>query len=160
MKIQMSKVDTPPSAEKISSAEAVLGTKFTNEYLDFLWGYNGAIPEANVFRISDQNSAGVSAFVPIEKVAHEASLMDMDVTAEFFPIAYAEGGNYLCMPLSSSKKSGIYFCDHEIPGLESLTKLAESLRDFLDQLRPINRNEIKLKPGQVKKAWIDPRFLK
>jgi len=160
MKINISKVEVPPTAEQISSAEAALGTKFTVEYLDFLLKFNGAVPDANVFRISDQNSAGVNAFLPIEKVPYEASLMDKDVAADFFPIAYAEGGNYVCMPLSSSKNSGVYFLDHEIPGLESLTKLAASLDDFLDLLRPIDRNEVKLKPGQVKKAWIDPSFLK
>lgn len=159
MKIKIGNADTRPSSEQISTLEASLGTRFTSEYLSFLAEHNGAVPDANIFRISDRNSSGVSRFIPVEKIAYEANLLDGEVSSAFFPIAYAEGGNYVCLPLNSSQ-DGVYFLDHEIPGLASLTRLAGSLRDFLEQLQPIDRAEVRLKPGQVKKAWIDPNFLK
>lgn len=159
MKIKLGKAASHPSLEQISALEVSLGTKFANEYLSFLQKYNGALPEANVFRVSDQNSSGVNGFIPLEKIAYEAQFLDSEVSPDFFPIAYAEGGNYVCLPIAAGR-DGVYFLDHEIPGLVALTKLAGSLEGFLDQLQPLDRTEVKLKPGQVKKVWIDPSFLK
>jgi len=31
---------------------------------------------------------------------------------------------------------------------------------FLDRRKPFDINSVQLKPGQVKKVWIDPEFLK
>lgn len=159
MKIKLGKAASHPSSEQISALEASLGTKFTSEYLGFIKEYNGAVPEANVFRVSDQNSSGVNGFIPLEKIAYEIQFLDGEVSPDFFPIAYAEGGNYVCLPIAAGR-GGVYFLDHEIPGVAALTKLAGSLGGFLDQLQPLDRTEVKLKPGQVKKAWIDPSFLK
>ena len=52
----------------------------------------------------------------------------------------------------------IYFWDHERP--ELATKLADSIGAFLELLEPFDVSSVKRKPGQVKKAWIDPEFLK
>ena len=159
MKIKLGKAVSHPSAEQVSALEVSLGTKFTDEYLNFLKGYNGAVPEANVFRVSDQNSSGVNGFIPLEKIACEVKFLDSEVSPDFFPIAYAEGGNYVCLPIAGGH-GGVYFLDHEIPGSEALTRMAGSLEEFLDQLQPLDREEIKLKPGQVKKAWIDQSLLR
>lgn len=48
----------------------------------------------------------------------------------------------------------VFFWDHETGNTQ---QVAESLPAFLSALRP--QPEIKLKPGQVKKVWIDPAFL-
>lgn len=50
--------------------------------------------------------------------------------------------------------------DHEIPGLDAMIRLAPSLAEFLESVTPFDSKQIKLKSGQVKKAWINPDFLK
>lgn len=51
-------------------------------------------------------------------------------------------------------EGSVFFSDHETGDTR---RVAESLPAFLSALGPAP--EIKLKPGQVKKAWIDPAFL-
>ncbi|HEY4367504.1 MAG TPA: SMI1/KNR4 family protein [Steroidobacteraceae bacterium] len=159
MKINLGTTDFTPSREQISAAESALGAEFSTEYLSFLTIHDGAVPDANVFRISEDNSAGVTAFIPVGKLAYEHGLIDKEIAKSFFPFAYAEGGNYVCMPLSTGAGHGVFFLDHEIPGLHSLTKVSDSLVDFLSDLRPTDPEAVELRPGQVKSAWIDPRFL-
>jgi hypothetical protein len=48
----------------------------------------------------------------------------------------------------------VYFWDHETGDIR---QIAESLPAFLTALGP--QPEIKRRPGQVKKVWIDPAFL-
>ncbi len=48
----------------------------------------------------------------------------------------------------------VFFWDHETGDTR---QVAESLPAFLSALGP--QPEVKLKPGQVKKVWIDPAFL-
>ncbi|WP_353936142.1 SMI1/KNR4 family protein [uncultured Herbaspirillum sp.] len=80
--------------------------------------------------------------------------------SDFLPIAYAEGGNYLCIASGGKDIGSIYFMDHEIPGLDAMIRLAPSLAEFLESVTPFDSKQIKLKSGQVKKAWINPDFLK
>lgn len=73
-----------------------------------------------------------------------------------FPVAWAEGGNYVFVNLAAG--GAVFFWDHERP--ENIVRLASSFRSFLELLEPFDINSIKLKPDQVKKARIDPDFLK
>ncbi|WP_414695269.1 SMI1/KNR4 family protein [Paraburkholderia sp.] len=56
----------------------------------------------------------------------------------FVLIAYAEGGNYVCLATQGSDVGKIYFCDHEIPGDEAFFLLAPSLTAFLESLKPFS----------------------
>jgi hypothetical protein len=54
-------------------------------------------------------------------------------------------------------KNGIVcFWDHETT---EITTLAVTLGDFLELLQPFDISSVKLKPGQVKRVWVDPEFL-
>ena len=44
--------------------------------------------------------------------------------------------------------------------LEALKQCLGVFGAFLDILEPFDIKTIQLKPGQVKKVWIDPEFLK
>ena len=54
-------------------------------------------------------------------------------------------------------KNGIVcFGDHETT---EITTLAVTFGDFLELLQPFDISSVKLKPGQVKRVWVDPEFL-
>jgi hypothetical protein len=54
-------------------------------------------------------------------------------------------------------KNGIVcFWDHETT---EITTLAVTFGDFLELLQPFDISSVKLKPGQVKRVWVDPEFL-
>ena len=71
-------------------------------------------------------------------------------------MAWAEGGNYVLV--DEGRKGTVWFWDHEIP--DAPTELAPNFGAFLNLLEPFDIATIQLKPGQVKKVWIDPEFLK
>ncbi len=134
-----------------------MGWNFDADYLDFVRANNGGTPETNIFSISSKNESGINQFISFDRLPYEAALISDQVGPKIVPIAYAEGGNYLCLSIDDG---GIYFFDHELPGLDALTKIASSLREFLDEVKPFDPKQVALKPGQVKKAWINPAFLK
>jgi hypothetical protein len=52
----------------------------------------------------------------------------------------------------------VYFWDHEQP--TPSVQIASDFAAFVELLRPFDPDSIKLMPGQVMSAWIDPDFLK
>ncbi len=131
-----------------------LGYELPNTYREFVLLHNGAKPEANVLKISENNDCGVDRFIPVSKIKDEIKNID-HVSSTKIPIAWAEGGNYLLMDLDSGK---ISFWDHEIP--EEQHDLAPDISTFIEQLEPFDPSAVELKEGQVESAWIDPDFLK
>jgi hypothetical protein len=97
----------------------------------------------------------VNGFIPVRDITQEAQHIE-NLGAGSFPIAWAEGGNYILMDLASG--GTVSYWDHEQP--DSPTELAESFLSFLDLLEPFDATAVELKPGQVISAWIDPDFLK
>jgi hypothetical protein len=91
----------------------------------------------------------------ISKILEERKYLD-HIGGEVFPIAIAEGGNYVVIDLD--QKQSVCFWDHEDP--KNMTKLADSIYEFLDNLMPFDPDSVELKNGQVESAWIDPDFLK
>ena len=51
----------------------------------------------------------------------------------------------------------MFFLDHE---LDELHEIAPSFDEFRTSLRAFDVSTLQLKPGQVKRAWIDPDLLK
>lgn len=145
---------SPVSKIDIDRFSTELGNKLPNTYEEFLSLHNGAKPETNVFRISNDNNCGVDRFIPVLKIRDEIKNID-HVSSAKIPIAWAEGGNYLLLDLDSGK---ISFWDHEIP--EEQYDLAPDINTFLEQLKPFDPSTVTLKEGQVESAWIDPDFLK
>jgi len=148
-----------PSADAIAAFEAVLKVRLPQEYLDLVRKMNGAYVRSNIFAIPSGNNAGVSKFVPFDKALYEKSLMEQTGPTNFVPIAHASGGNYVCMSIKTSELGSIYFFDHEIPGEKALTKVAQSISQFLDMLRPFSVDDVQLDPNDDGEVWIDPDFL-
>jgi hypothetical protein len=135
-----------------------LGSNLPKDYLDFVTKHNGGEPQANTFPIDrNGNESGVSEFIALENVPEELELGGFNVLPGFLPFAFAEGGNYVCIEITTGN---VFFWDHELePDRGGLVKLAEAIPPFLELLTPFDPSTIKLKPGQVKSAWIDPNLL-
>jgi hypothetical protein len=125
-----------------------------NSFLAFIRQHDGAEPETNIFKIGSANESGVNGFIPVRKIPDErANIENLPSTA--FPVAWAEGGNYVFVDAASG---AVYFWDHEQP--EAPVQMASDFAAFAEMLEPFDPGSIKLRPGQVKSAWIDPDFLK
>lgn len=125
------------------------------KFKKYLQEFNGAQPETNVFSIDEKNESGVNKLIPISQMIEEQKYLD-NVGESVFPIAWAEGGNYVVVDFD--KNASIYFWDHEEP--ENQTVLGSDVYDFLSKLKPFDPDSVELKEGQVESAWIDPDFLK
>lgn len=145
----------PAKQSDIAALEEEIGVSIDPFFLEFAAANDGAEPATNIFKIGSANESGVNAFIPIKEISKEIVRTEyLPKTA--FPVAWAEGGNYVF--INQEENGAVYFWDHEQP--ENITKLADNFRSFLDLLQPFDISTIKLKLDQVKKAWIDPDFLK
>ena len=97
----------------------------------------------------------MNRFIPVREILKERTHIE-NIPDKAYPVAWAEGGNYVFV--DEEKDGAVFFWDHEAP--ENIVKLAPNFGAFLDLLEPFDIKKIELKPGQVKKVWIDPEFLK
>lgn len=132
-----------------------IGCALAEDVQKYFLGFNGAKPEANIFDVSDSNESGVNELIPSSKIVDERKSLD-HVGESVYPIALAEGGNYLVIDFAQD--SSVYFWDHEEP--ENLTLLEAEIYAFISKLKQFDPDSIELKEGQVESAWIDPDFLK
>ncbi len=138
--------------------------KLPNDYRNFLLENNGGVPETNEFDIPDINSgSGINEFLSIDELESIKKSLGERLLQNAWAIAYAEGGNYLCIVVG--EKEGVYFWDHELEAEEgqpaswdNLFLVAENFDDFLASLRKFDINSVELKPGQVQKVWVNPDF--
>ncbi len=143
------------SEKAIVALEAELGCRLSDSYRAFVRTCDGAKPETNVFAVSDKNQCGVNRFIPADEIWKERSHIE-NIPSRAYPIAWAECGNYLFV--DEDRNGAVFFWDHDEP--EKVVELAPKFEIFLDLLEPFDIKSIKLRPGQVKGAWIDPEFLK
>lgn len=140
-----------PSHSAIAHLEDVLSGKLPEEYIDFIGIHDGAVPEPNSVPIGINNESGVRRFIPV------AEAVKVIAEVEGFPAAIPLGeddcGNFFYIDQGTG---GVFFWDHEIDGGD--IEVAPSLIKFLEALVPFDSSAVKLQPGQVKYAWIDPSF--
>jgi hypothetical protein len=140
------------SATAITDLEKLLGKNLPQSYIMFLKEHDGARPASNAFKVSENNSAGVDEFVPAHESVHIFNKVE-GFPSHALAVARASGGNFVYLDPASGV---VYFWDHEIEGTD--IRLAGSFGEFLAMLQPSDVNQIKLKPGQVKKIWGNPDF--
>ena len=124
------------------------------DYREFVLKHDGATPEPNIFSVAPDNNCGINKFIPLFETVNSRESVD-HVSCQFLPIAWAEGGNYVCLDLDCGGE--VFFWDHEEP--TALPRLAKTFGEFLGTLRPFSAADVVFRPGQVKHAWIDPEFL-
>lgn len=155
MKVKLTK-GLAAAQNDLTALQQELGEALPSEFIEFVARYDGAEPETNIFKIgATTNESGINGFIPVKEIAREMPRIE-NLPARSFPVAWAEGGNYVFINLAAG--GAVFFWDHERP--DNIVRLANSFRPFLELLEPFDVGSIKLKPGQVKKAWIDPDFLK
>lgn len=140
----------------ISALEAVIGQPLNGQFRSFIAAHNGAVPEENSFPVDDvAHMGGVNEFIAVEDIISKRIYLD-DIAPRAYPVAVSAGGNYVI--LDEDQGGAVFFWDHEVEG--GVSKLADSFGAFLDMIEPFDASAIKLDRGQVKRAWIDPDFLK
>lgn len=154
MNIKFSKPKAIEQKDMIAFSQAI-GCTLSGEVERFFLELNGSKPETNIFTVNEDNESGVNELIPVSKVLDERKYLDY-VGGEVFPIAIAEGGNYVVIDFD--KGQSVWFWDHEDP--RNMTRLASSIYEFLDNLMPFDSESVELKDGQVESAWIDPDFFK
>lgn len=143
------------SDNDIRALEARLGRPLPAAFLAFVRTFDGAEPAPNVFDIGDSNQSGVNRFIPVAEIwSARAHIENLSSTA--FPVAWAEGGNYVIV--DPDRRDAVFYWDHEIP--DPLLRIADDFAAFVKMLGPFDINDVELEPGQVLDVWIDPDFLR
>jgi hypothetical protein len=161
-------VATKPGLEDpaLAAVEARLGVRFPDDYRQFLLTHDGARPETNEFGIpGTKGGSGVNDFLSLAQVVAEKERRRERVPPNAWPVAYAEGGNLVCLVIG--ERAGVYFWNHELEAEEgepatwdNMYLLAKTFAELLERIRKFDVNDIELKLDQVKHAWIDPSLLK
>ena len=136
------------------AVEAVLVCPLSDSFKTFLRFNDGAVQDTNIFKIGDNNECGVNRFIPLDQIPKERTHIE-NIPKNAYPVVWAEGGNHVS--IDEDRGGAVFFWDHEEP--EKFTELASNFGSFLDILEPFDVKKVTLKPGQVKKARVDPEFL-
>lgn len=142
---------TPPTDAELRALADCVGYSLPKSYLHFVKLHDGAEPDDNSIKTVN-NVVGVRSFISVR----EASALSDKI--EGFPrtaIPFAEDdcGNYFYIDPSDG---AVYFWDHELG--EADERVADDALAFVEKLTPFDASSVKLAPGQVKRAWIDPSF--
>jgi len=141
----------------LRALESVVGASLPADYRVFLQDRNGGEPAQNTFSIpSADNQSGVNEFMSVRQIRDELTAYGDRLPRRTIPIAYAEGGNLVLLALDDGRVS---FWDHELEDTDPVFPLAADFRAFQASLQPFDPSTVELKPGQVKRAWIDPDLL-
>lgn len=151
MKISIPKTKAA-SASSLADLEKLFGNKLPDSYLNFVKEHDGARPSANVFKVSENNNAGVDEFIPAQESIRIPHVVD-GFPAHALAVARASGGNFVYL---APTNFSVYFWDHEVENAD--IKLANSFGEFLEKILPSDVSQVKLKPGQVKRVWGNPDF--
>jgi hypothetical protein len=145
----------PAHEGALLTIEAVLGCRLSESFRLFLTAHDGAEPESNYFKISDKNGSGVRWFIPATEILQDRKCIE-GLPKKAYPVARDDCGNFVFV--DEDKNGAVFFWDHEV--LDDPVKLAPNFGAFLDLLEPFDVSTVQLKPGQVKRVWVDPEFLK
>lgn len=143
------------SERDIVALETLIGQPLDHDFRKFIAENDGAMPESNAFPVNGiSNFGGINEFTLVKDIIGERSYFE-SIGDHAYPIALSEGGNYVV--LDQGQGGAIFFWDHE---LDEFSQIADSFTEFLEMIEPFDEASVKLAPGQVKSAWIDPDFLK
>ena len=142
------------SSELIVELERQLGFSLPSAFREYVATNDGAKPDCNTFKVGVDNAAGVNRFIPVSEIHGEMQYLE-PLGSRSFPIAWADGGNYVLIDMDSG--GSVYFWDHELR--DNRFKLTDGFDEFLELLESFDLNSVQLKPGQTISAWIDPEFL-
>jgi hypothetical protein len=150
--IRVKSASAPATERELGALRNLLGDSHP-DWVGFLQDGNGGTPEPNELEVGEDNLLGVRTFFGAGEALQERLRLARVLPGNVLAIADDGCGNYLCLRLDGDQ--AVVFCDHE---LDEVTAVAASFTDFMAKLRP-DPGSVKLEPGQVISAWIDPSLL-
>lgn len=158
----------------VGDFEAAIGVALPADYKEFLLSCNGGELAPNIFPVPGAKiNSGVNRFYGVlgdnlqNDLNYQRKIMFTRVPKNILPIGSDSCGNSVCLSLRNESYGQIYFWDHELESEEgecatfsNLFLVGNSFVDFLSKLKKFDASQVRLMPGQVKEAWIDPEFLK
>ena len=108
MKIELNKGKFASEAE-LEKLEAELGCPLSKSFRTFLSRNDGAVAATNIFKVNDKTEGGVNKFIPVRDIAKERRYIE-NFPSKAYPVALAEGGNYVFIDEGSSGQ--VFFWDH------------------------------------------------
>lgn len=161
MKINIEYLQPAATAGQLAALENRLSIRFPDGAGEILRTLAGARFADNVH--SRHGEVSIVKFCPLssgeDSIEQTYERYSGRVPDNWVPVAIAEGGNLLLVALENGQ---VFFWDHELEdydessdGSEACVKLADSLGEFLDDLKPTGNTLPNAKVVYVK---IDPAF--
>lgn len=158
MGIQFQKRRKGASEELLRELEVNLEAPLPADFRAFMSEQDGGIPEPNQFVIPGGTGAsGVNEFLSARQIMRERKELGNRLPSSLLPIAYAEGGNLICLNLL---EGSVFYWDHELEATNPSIHLSPAFAAFWDSLNKFSVEDIVLRPGQVKSVWVDPELRK
>ncbi|MDN8593526.1 SMI1/KNR4 family protein [Chryseobacterium mucoviscidosis] len=142
--VQMDGSHEPITLKEINEFQRKFNLNFTEQYIKFLLESNGGDPSPSMFKISDEQGAGVlNIFYGIgdmySNLEEYIDIYEYRLPTGFIPIGNDPSGNVICLGLNEKYYNNIYFWDHEQESenpddMRNMYFLANDLNEFLDSL--------------------------
>jgi hypothetical protein len=145
----------PATEDAIKALQDALKCQLSESFKIFLRANDGAKPETNIFGVNEKTEGGVNGFIPASEIIQNRTYIE-NLPPRGYPVAWAQGGNYVF--IDEDRNGAVFFWDHEEP--ENVVEVAPDFGRFLEILEPFDVRSVELKPGQLKKVWVDPEFAK
>jgi cell wall assembly regulator SMI1 len=154
------KTEGPPADDRaLRNLEERLATPIPKSVVESLRRHDGGRLEPNEVdstRAGAEAGIGVDAFLSVKDIIATVSQLGPRLASGMIPIADAAGGNLICVDQADGS---IWFWDHELEDGGPLSRVAESLTEFVSFLQPFDPSEIDLTEEEKASAWVDPEFL-
>jgi hypothetical protein len=129
MNIELRNPNAPASDLELKRLEKEIGGTVPSDFSDFLSKRNGCAVEPNLSSRND--NVGVRSFLGVDRILAAKTVLADRLARTTWPVAEAEGGNYVCLRREPSGNWGVAFWDHE---LDEEIVLEPTFTEFLESL--------------------------
>lgn len=136
--------------ESIDGFEKSLGIKLPDDYREFIYKYDGGVPDPAVFDINKERDSsvvkelfGLETPLTASSLKYNLSLYENRIPSKFIPIGSDVFGNKIILGVGGDNFGAIFFWDHENEASDedvqtyhsNIFLISESFDDFLGKLR-------------------------
>lgn len=147
----MREASGPLDEEILIRHENEWGFTLPADYREFLLQYNGGRPNPKFFVFKDsENGSSIHTFLGFsdeysKSLVKKRSMFHKRIPMRFFPIAYDDGGNLICISVSGNDYGKVYFWDHDFEAdtgespetADNCTLIADEFTQFIDNLQDL-----------------------
>lgn len=162
MPVKIKPNTAPFDPDQLQLVESTVGFISPPLFRKFLEQYNGGVPETNTVELQGGRLKSVVRFFGTTKNSSDGLMYNLETYAErvpdqYLPVAELSGGDVLCI----DRTGRVFVWNHELEeDAIAPTSVCENFDALLDMLKPFDPKSVPLSPSQVKKAWINPDFLR